>query len=171
MKAILSVCFSLAALLVVVLFFFWGARAHEQAAASTRAAEAAEKERSAAAAPEATSLTAAPASTSADPARETAVPPGTLDDTGARSELPPMTDFASALPPLSLDEVRAVEYQRFEKKYDTVSAPARKIARDAIDQYVRAHKSGAEDNGRRVSEDEITALFHELEWLDAHPSP
>ncbi len=166
MKAILTVCFSLAVLLVVVLFYFWGARAQEEAVASRTAAEA-----SAAAAAPPAALTAAPPSTSADPARQNALPPGELDETGARSELPPLTDFAAGLPPLTLDEVRAVEYQRFEKKYDTVSTAGRKIARDAIDQYVRAHKGGAEDNGRKVSEEEITALFHELEWLETHPSP
>jgi hypothetical protein len=167
MKAILLVCLSLAALLVVVCFFFWGARAHEQAASSRTAAEAS----SADAAPAASSLAAAPASTSADPARQTAVPPGALDDSGVRSDLPPLTDLASGLPPLTLEQDRAVEYQRFEKKYDTVPTAGRKIARDAIDQYVRAHKSGAEDHGQKVSEEEITALFHELEWLDSHPSP
>jgi hypothetical protein len=167
MKAILAACLCLAAFLVVVLFFFWGARAHEQA--STSPPTAAPSSSAEAAPPVA--LTAAPGSSSDDPARQTAVPPGTLDESGARSDLPPLADLASGVPPLTVEQDRAVEYQRFEKKYDTVPTAGRKIARDAIDQYVRAHKSGAEDNGRRVSEDEITALFHELEWLDSHPSP
>jgi hypothetical protein len=89
-----------------------------------------------------------------------------------------LTDLSSGVAPASIDQMRAQEYERFAKKYEPIGAAGRKIAREAIQEILRSAKADPDrnggnggENGQRLSEEDITAFNHELEWFEANPNP
>jgi hypothetical protein len=103
------------------------------------------------------------------------VPPSSATDPGAP---PPLVDLSTAAAGLSTaasttvvtaltDDERAI----LVRKYASSSRDARRAAREKLESFVLAQKTGTLEKSRVVSEEEIRAMRQEIAWLADNPRP
>lgn len=104
-------------------------------------------------------------------ALDTIPPPSVASSAADAGAPPPLVDLSTAASTTVETALTDDERAFFDKKYASASRDLRRSAREKLESFVVAQKTGTLEKSQVVSSEEILALRQEIAWLVENPSP